>query len=169
MGMKPLKIPTPRVRYLYPTWIVIILHDHVTAFLHGHFKIFIFSKKGYSKNQYMYILRLSNSTAPKRGKRHLLMSLEVSYDTTLASRDKIGNVTLTAQGFILHFTTKLILQSYFSANYKLQYAYTHCHTCTQNNTHELKINVNPISKKLKLSCVTFYFPTKNFREKNNPS
>ena len=84
-----------------------ILHDHVTAFLHGQSKIFYFPKKRYSKTN---ILRLSNSKAPNKGKPYLLPSYNVNDVTESAPRDdNFCNVTLMAQGdmqdFILHFAT----------------------------------------------------------------
>ena len=75
-----------------------ILHDHVTAFLHGQSKIFFFSPK--KDIQRANILRLSNSKAP---------SNNVNDVTKRAPHDDNDNVTLMAQAakqdFILHFTS----------------------------------------------------------------
>ena len=75
-------------------WIVIILHDHVTAFLHGQSQIFFYPKKGYLKDQ---ILRLSYPKAPSKVKRYLATSYYVNDVTERAPRDEYGNVTLMAQ------------------------------------------------------------------------
>ena len=79
----------------------------MTAFLHGQSKILIFSLKKKEDIQRTNILRLSNSKAPSKGKRYLLMSYNVNDVTICAPRDDNGNVMLTAQGakqdFILHF------------------------------------------------------------------
>ena len=85
-----------------------ILHDQVTAFLHGQNKIFFFFKKK-KDIQRTSILRLSNSKAPSKGKRYLLTSYNFDDFTKRAPHDDNGNVTLMAQGakqdFILHFPT----------------------------------------------------------------
>ena len=44
------------------------------------------------------VLRLSTSKTPSKVKRHLLRSFKNNDVTKIASRDNIGNVTLTAQG-----------------------------------------------------------------------
>ena len=43
-------------------------------------------------------MRLSNSKAPSKGKRHLLTSYNVNDITARAPRDDIGNMTLMARG-----------------------------------------------------------------------
>ena len=110
-------------------------------------------------------LSLSNSKAPSKGKCYLLMSYNVNDVTGGAPRDDIGNVILMAQGakqdFILHFATKLMLQSCFLVNNKVQTKLTPI-LVPDKNTHELGNNVNPTSK------------SKNFHglekwEKNHPS
>ena len=72
-----------------------ILHDHVTAFLHGQSKIFFIPKKD---NQRTNILRLSNSKAPNKDKRYFLTSYNVNDVTERAPRDDKGNVTLIEWG-----------------------------------------------------------------------
>ena len=63
------------------------------------------------------ILHLSNSKAPSKGKRYLLRSYNVNDVTERAPCDNNCIVTLMAQGahkdFILHFTTKLMLELCF--------------------------------------------------------
>ena len=75
------------------------------AFLHGQ-RIFFFQKNIF-KGQ-IIILRLTNSKAPSKGKRYLLMSYNVNDVTECAPRDNNGSVTLMPQGakqdFILQFT-----------------------------------------------------------------
>ena len=72
---------------------VSILHDHVTASYMGRVNFFL--KKGIQRN---YILRLGNSKAPGKVKRHLLTSYKVNGVTKRAPRDDNDNVTLMAQG-----------------------------------------------------------------------
>ena len=83
-----------------------IIHDHVTAFLHGQSKIFFIQKKDIQRTN---TLRLSISKAPSKGKRYLLTSYNVNDVTERAPRDDNVNVTLMTQGgkedFILHFAT----------------------------------------------------------------
>ena len=97
------------------------------------------------------LLRLSNSKSPSKGKRFLLTSYNVN-DVIKRARDNNGNVTLMALGakqdFILHFTTKLMFQSCFPVNFSSQPI-----LIPNKNTHELRNNVNPTSKKLKFSRV----------------
>ena len=71
-----------------------VLHDHVTAFLHGQ------SKKKIRKKdiQRTNILRLSSSKAPSKCKHYLLMPYNVNDVLNRASRDDNGNVTFMAQG-----------------------------------------------------------------------
>ena len=75
------------------------------------------------------VLRLSNSKVPSKGKRYLLTSYNINDVTECAPCDYNGNVTLMAQGakqdFILHFATKLMLQSWFPVNNKVQIVCTH--------------------------------------------
>ena len=71
-----------------------ILHDHVTASLHGQSKIIMFPKKGIHRSN---ILRLSKSKAPSKVKRHSLTSYQVNEVTKRAPRDDSVNVTLMAQ------------------------------------------------------------------------
>ena len=76
------------------------------------------------------------------------------------------------QDFILHFTTKLMLQSWFSVNNKVQNMFTPI-LIPNKNTCELRNNINPMSKKLKFSGVwDFLCSDKKILEKwekNNPS
>ena len=70
------------------------------------------------------VLCLSNSKTPSKGKRYLLTSYNVNDVTEFAPRDDNGKVTLTTQvakqDFILHFATKLMLQSCFPVNTEVQ-------------------------------------------------
>ena len=54
------------------------------------------------------------------------------------------------QDYILHFTFKLMLQSWYPVNNKVQTKFTPI-LIPNKNTRELKNNVNPMSKKLKFS------------------
>ena len=62
-----------------------ILHDHVTAFLHGQSKIFFFFQK--EDIQRTNILSLSNLKAPSKGNCYLLTSYNVNDVTECAPRD----------------------------------------------------------------------------------
>ena len=73
-----------------------ILHDHVTAFLHGQSKIIFFSPK--KDIQRINILRLSYAKGPIKGKHYLLTSYNINDVTKRAPSDHNGNVTLMAQG-----------------------------------------------------------------------
>ena len=68
-----------------------ILHNHVTVFLHGQVKIYIFSKKGIQRTN---LLPLGNSKTLSKVKHHLLTSLKANDVINRASHDNIGNVTL---------------------------------------------------------------------------
>ena len=72
----------------------------------GRVKSYFFPKKDIQRTN---ILRLSNSNAPSKGKRYLLMSYNVNDVTERAPLDDNGNVTLMTQGakqdFILYFAT----------------------------------------------------------------
>ena len=72
----------------------------------GRVKYSFFPKQDIQRTN---ILHLSNSKAPSKGKRYLLMSYNVDEVIKRAPRDDNGNVRLMAQGakqdFILHFTT----------------------------------------------------------------
>ena len=74
------------------------------------------------------ILRLSNSKTPSKGERYVLTSYNVNDVTERAPCDDNGNVTLMAQvakeDFNLHFATKLMLQSWFLVNNKVQTTFT---------------------------------------------
>ena len=72
-----------------------ILHDHVTAFLHGQSKIFPFLRKGMQRTN---ILPQSSSKTPSKVMLHLLTSLKGNDVTKCASHANIDNVMLTAQG-----------------------------------------------------------------------
>ena len=67
-----------------------ILHDHVTAFLHGQIRIFIFPKKGTQRTN---ILCLSNSKTLRKVKRHLLTSQKGNDVTIRAPSVNTGNMT----------------------------------------------------------------------------
>ena len=118
----------------------------MTAFLHGQSKKFLFSKKDIQRTN---ILRLSNPKAPSRGKRYLLTSYSVNDVTKPAPHGDNGNVTILAKGakqdFILHFVTKLMPQSWFPVNYKVQTMLTPI-SIPDKNTRELRNNVNLKSK-----------------------
>ena len=98
-----------------------ILHDQVTAFLHGQSKLFFFPKNDIQRTN---ILHPSNPKTPSKGKCYLLTSYNVNDFIERAPHDDTGNVTLMAevakQDFILHFATKLMLQSQFPVNNKVQ-------------------------------------------------
>ena len=92
-----------------------------------------------------------------------------------APPDKNGNVTFMAQGAKQNFrlfTTKLMLQTWFPVNNKVQTTFTPI-LIPNKNTLELKNNVNPMSKKLKFSRVLdFLCSDKKILEKwekNKPS
>ena len=72
----------------------------------GRVKYSFFPKIGIQRTN---ILRISNSKAPSKVKRHFLTSYNVNDVTQRAPRDDNGNMTLMAQGakqdFILHFAT----------------------------------------------------------------
>ena len=78
--------------------LISILHDHVTAFLHRQVKIFCFSKKRIQRTN---ILRLSDTKAPSKVKRHLLTSYKVNDVTKRTPRD--ANVTGSLAGFCFAF------------------------------------------------------------------
>ena len=86
-----------------------------------------------------------------------------------------GNVTLMAQvakeDFIFAFCAKLMLQSGFLFNNKVQTNYVR--TYLNKNSRELRNNVSPTSKKLKFSrfLIFFMFRQKPWEKwaKNNPS
>ena len=95
----------------------------------GRVKYSFFLKKGIQRPN---ILHPSNSKTPSKGKRSLLPSYKVNDVTERAPCDDNGNVTLMVQvakeDFILHFETKLMLQSWFLVNNILQganYVYIH--------------------------------------------
>ena len=122
-------------------------------------------------------MRLSNSKAPSKGKRHLLTSYNVNDVTERAPRDDIGNMTLMArrdkQDFILCFATKLMLQSCFPVTNEVQTTLTPIFI-PDNNTHELRNNVNPTNKKFNFLRFFLDFlcsdkKTLEMWEKNNPS
>ena len=75
------------------------------CFLHGQSKI-LFPKNCIHRTN---ILRLCNSKAPSKVKRHLLTSYKVNYLTKRPPLDDNGNVALMVEGalqdFILHFAT----------------------------------------------------------------
>ena len=85
---------------------------------------------------------LSNSRAISKGKRYLLTSYNVNDVTERAPCDDNGNVTLMAQGaqqdFILHFATKLMLQSCFPVNNEVQTLLTPI-LIPDKNTQELSM------------------------------
>ena len=127
-------------------------------------------------NQRTNILHISNSKAPSNDKRYLLTSHNVNDVTERAPRHDKGNVTLMAweakQEFILHIATKLKLQSCIPGNNKVQTMFTPI-SMPDKYTRELKNNVKPTSKKLKISVLyrVFRVLKKTFEkwEKNNPS
>ena len=73
-------------------------------------------------------MRQSKLKTSSKGKRYLLTSYNVNEVTECAPGDDNGNVTLMAQvakeDFILHFATKLMLQSWFLVNGKVQTKFT---------------------------------------------
>ena len=95
-----------------------------------------------------------------------MTSYNVNDVTERAPRDDNGNVTLMAQvakqDFILHFATKLMLQSCFPVNTEVQTMFTPI-LMPDKNSRELRNNVNPTSKKNKIFTILdlFYVPTKN--------
>ena len=122
------------------------------------------------------MLRLLNPKAPSKGKRCLLTPYNVNDVTERAPRDENGNATLIAQGakqdFILHFSTQLMLQSWFPLKNKVQTVFTPI-LIPNKNTRELRNNINQTSKKLEFSRFLNFLcsdkkPSKKW-EKNNPS
>ena len=97
----------------------------MTAFLHGQSKIFLkysfFPKKGIQRTN---ILRLSNSKAQSKVKRHLLTSLKldvikVNDITKREPHDGNGNATLMAPGAYQDIMLTIMLQSCFTVNNKV--------------------------------------------------
>ena len=128
----------------------------------GRAKYSFFSKNDIQRTN---ILRPSNSKTPSKGKRYLLTSYNVNDVTERAPCDDNGNVTLMAQvakeDFILHFAAKLMLQSRFLVNNKVQTMFTPI-WIPDKNSRVLINNVNPTSKKLEFSrFCTFLCSVKN--------
>ena len=82
------------------------------------------------------------------------MSYNVNDVTERAPHVDNGNVTLMAQvakqDFILHFATKLMVQSWFPVNNKVQTTFKPI-LIPDKNSPKLRNKVNPVSKKLKFS------------------
>ena len=91
----------------------------------GRLKFSFFQKNDIQRTN---ILRLCTSKTPSNGKRYLLTSYNVNDVTERASRDDNGNVALMTQvaneDFILQFATKLMFQSCFLVNNKVQTMFT---------------------------------------------
>ena len=126
------------------------VHDHVTAFFHGQSRMFIFFKKIYTKNQH---IASSNSNTLSKVKHHFWASLK-GHDVTISCvtcqyRQRDANSTGSIAGLSFAICTLTNAPVCFLVINKVYTMFTPIFI-PDKHTRELRIYVNPMSKKLNL-------------------